>query len=87
MRYPSLLRVMWGAITNVPYHTPDDGTIGNCIIKFDIPTDTKWATVLIGAISELGRPELWEENTGTLTPDEAALVILEIIESVSFQAC
>jgi len=71
----------------VPYHLPDDDVIGSCVIKFNIPSDERWATVIIGAISELALPENWEEGTGTLTIDEAIATAIEIIESVTFQAC
>jgi len=71
----------------MPYHLPDDDVIGNCIIKFSIPTDPKWATVIIGAISELAIAENWEAGTGTITIDEAILVAIEIVDSVGFQAC
>ncbi len=71
----------------MPYHLPDDDVIGNCVIKFSIPSDEKWATVIIGAISELGRAENWEEGTGTISIDEAIETATLIVESVGFQAC
>jgi len=71
----------------MPYHLPDDDVIGNCIIKFSIPSDEKWATIIIGAISELGRAENWEEGTGTISIDEAIATATAIVESVGFQAC
>lgn len=71
----------------MPYHLPDDGSIGNCKIEFSIPTDQLWVAVIIGAISELAIAENWEAGTGTLTVDEAVTTALEILDSVSFRAC
>ena len=53
----------------------------------DIPTDPKWTAVIVGAISELAYAYIWEEGTGDLTVDEARDVVLEILETVRFQAC
>ena len=74
-------------ITNVPYHLPDEVAIGSCTIRFSIPNDPKWATVLIGAISELARLELWEAGTGGITAQQAIVTALEIRESVEFSGC
>jgi len=71
----------------MPYHLPDESEIGSCVISFDIPTDEKWVSVLIGAISELALAENWEAGTGDLTVDEATQVAIEILDSVGFQAC
>ncbi len=71
----------------MPYHLPDDDEIGTCTITFDLPSDEKWATVIIGAISELAIEANWEPDTGDLTPAQAAQVAIDIIASVEFQAC
>ncbi len=71
----------------MPYHLPDESVVGSCVIKFDMPTDALWAAVIIGAISELAYPHNWEAGTGGITVDEAVATALEILESVSFQAC
>lgn len=71
----------------MPYHLPDEQIIGSCVIKFDMPTDQKWTSLIIGAISELAIAENWEAGTGTLTVAEAVETALEILDSVEFQAC
>ncbi len=71
----------------MPYHLPDKTIIGSCTIKFAIPNDPKWATVLMGAISELARLELWEAGTGGITAQQAIVTALEIRESVEFLGC
>jgi len=71
----------------MPYHLPDESSIGSCTMLIDIPTDPKWATIITGAISELGYAYIWEEGTGTLTVDEARDVVLAILDTVRFQAC
>lgn len=71
----------------MPYHLPDESTIGTCTMLLDIPTDDKWATIITGAISELAYAYIWEEGTGGLTVDEAREVVLEILETVRYQAC
>ena len=71
----------------MPYHLPDVDTFGSCTITFDIPTDEKWVSVIMGAISELAMAENWEEGTGDLSVDEATQAAIEILDSVEFQAC
>jgi len=71
----------------MPYLLPDESIIGNCKIKFEIPTDEKWVSIMVGAISQLAKAENWEEGTGLITVEEATETALAIVESVSFQAC
>lgn len=71
----------------MPYRLPDETEIGNCTIKFDLPTDAKWASVIIGAISELARAEIWEAGTGGITVAQAIETALEIRDSVEFTGC
>ena len=69
------------------YHLPDETEIGNCAITFDLPVDEKWATIVIGAISELAREEMWEADTGGITVAQAIETALAIRESVEFTGC
>lgn len=73
--------------TNVPYHLPDETEISNCTITFDLPSDDKWATIIIGAISELAREEIWEAGTGGITVAQAITTALAIRASVDFTGC
>lgn len=74
-------------ITNVPYHLPDEKDIGDCVIKFSLPTDDKWAAILIGAVAQLARKDYWEPDTGGLTVAEAIETALAIRTSVEFVGC
>lgn len=73
--------------TSVPYHLPDETEVGDCTIEFKIPLDPKWATVILGAISELAREEIWEADTGGITVAQAVVTALAIRESVEFTGC
>lgn len=73
-----------GAITSVPYKLPDETAIIDCAITFDLPSDHKWAAVIIGAISELAREEIWEAESGGITVAQAVATAIAIRTSVSF---
>ncbi len=78
---------MLGGTTNLPYRLPDQTEITDCTITFDMPTDDKWASVLVGAISELAREEIWEAGTGGISVADAITTAIAIRKSVSFGAC
>lgn len=86
-RFRSFLLGMLVGTTSLPYHLPDESEIGNCAITFGLPLDEKWATIIIGAISELARPEMWEAGTGVLTVEEAMDTAIAIRRSVELQGC
>lgn len=86
-RFHSFLLGTLDEITNVPYHLPDETEIENCTIEFKIPDDPKWATIILGAISELAREGIWEADTGGITVAQAIVTALEIRESVEFTGC
>lgn len=71
----------------MPYHLPDEKDLGSCVIKFSLPTDDKWATILIGAVAQLAREENWEPDTGGLTVAEALATAILIRQSVEFTGC
>lgn len=87
MRFRSFLLAMLVGTTSVPYVLPDETDIQNCSITFDLPDDDKWATVLIGAISELARAEIWEVGSGGISVAEAIETAILIRQSVTFIGC
>jgi len=60
------------------YLTPDSVPFDDHCRTFRIPNDVQWLSVFMGALLPLIYPESWQKY-GTLTPDESAEVMLNVI--------
>jgi len=60
------------------YLTPDSVPFDDHCRTFKIPNDVQWLSVFMGALLPLIYPESWQKY-GTLTPDESAEVMLNVI--------
>jgi len=67
----------------VPYLTGDEPD-GECSVSIIIPNDARIRQALVGAISELSYPHMWE-SFGTLDPDATASILLSAMDSLTVE--
>jgi len=70
----------------MPYLTPDEVPEGTTCRPLFIPDDTAWLALVSGILTEGAKTWNWEKY-GTLTPEECAAVIQDIVNQFYTEGC
>lgn len=62
--------------------TPADGY---CFMRIRVPDSVQWRGLIVGQISDLAHPIIYDEETGN--PDDAAQLGVEMLSNITRQGC
>lgn len=67
---------------------PDDydpDVDGTCQMRVTVPKSPKWRGTLIGQLADLSHAGTWDGSTGDV--DQAIQIVVDMLESIAYQAC